>query len=91
MAPEESLYVVFSGITGEGPGFWYEEFWESLGCMLLLRKDRGGSTGAAMCAETTQYSGCKPVPFGSIMPLFVSICETNHHEVKRLLSNELSF
>ena len=70
MAPEESLYVVFSGITGEGPGFWYEELLELLGCMLLLRKNRGGSTGAAMCG-TVCGENCKPVPLSLCLHLFV--------------------
>ena len=33
MAPDESLYVVFSRKAGEKPGFWYEGSWGSCGCM----------------------------------------------------------
>jgi hypothetical protein len=35
MAPEESLYVVFSRKAGEKPGFWYEDCWGLCGCMSL--------------------------------------------------------
>ena len=35
MAPEESLYVVFSGKEGGKPGFWYEDPWGARNCMLL--------------------------------------------------------
>lgn len=34
MAPEESLYVIFSGKAELNLGFWYEDSW---GCMVLHR------------------------------------------------------
>jgi hypothetical protein len=37
IAPEESLYVVFSRKAGEKPGFWHEESWGSCDCMSMRR------------------------------------------------------
>ena len=37
MAPEESLYVVFSRKAGEKPGFWHEGSWGSCDCMSMRK------------------------------------------------------
>jgi hypothetical protein len=54
MAPEESLYVVFSRNAGEKAGFWYEDSWGLCGCMSLHRmwgKDLGKDLTVAVDAD----------------------------------------
>jgi hypothetical protein len=61
MAPEESLYVLFSEMVGEipGSGFWYEDSRGSCDCMSLHSKlgEKGAQLGGKGCTAAGSLAG----------------------------------
>ena len=62
MAPEESLYVIFSGTAGERPGFWYENSWGACNRMLLHKNVLGG-----VCNGNVNSLGVGVLPLSCVL------------------------